>query len=225
MRGFIRLAVACALFGVSPASATFITVTYTGTIESGADPSNIFATGRSSLADQAFTLLFFFDTTKGSFGPNSVLEGPGAGEAILAVNGHSVAFSGSETTLDAVFQQNGVWAGVTQWVFDAENGIRTNAVDVFVNMAGLSPDILVPLGPLNLLTQATSVSGDFTFGDATGRLAPTMLNVTEFTPGISEPSTWALLLIGFAGIGFASYRRKAAMVGILLQRTQFLRSR
>lgn len=25
--------------------------------------------------------------------------------------------------------------------------------------------------------------------------------------GVPEPSTWAMLLIGFAGIGFATYRR------------------
>jgi probable HAF family extracellular repeat protein len=28
------------------------------------------------------------------------------------------------------------------------------------------------------------------------------------TPNVPEPSTWAMLLIGFAGIGFAAYRRK-----------------
>jgi hypothetical protein len=27
-------------------------------------------------------------------------------------------------------------------------------------------------------------------------------------PAVPEPSTWAMLLIGFAGIGFAAYRRK-----------------
>ena len=34
----------------------------------------------------------------------------------------------------------------------------------------------------------------------------------DYSPGIAppvpEPSTWAMLLIGFAGIGFAAYRRK-----------------
>lgn len=28
------------------------------------------------------------------------------------------------------------------------------------------------------------------------------------SPGVPEPSTWAMLLIGFAGLGFMSYRRK-----------------
>ena len=30
-------------------------------------------------------------------------------------------------------------------------------------------------------------------------------------PAIPEPSTWAMLLIGFAGIGFVAYRRKAKL--------------
>ena len=29
------------------------------------------------------------------------------------------------------------------------------------------------------------------------------------TPAVPEPSTWAMLLIGFAGIGFMAYRRKS----------------
>jgi hypothetical protein len=29
------------------------------------------------------------------------------------------------------------------------------------------------------------------------------------TTGVPEPSTWAMMLLGFAGIGFMAYRRKA----------------
>ena len=33
--------------------------------------------------------------------------------------------------------------------------------------------------------------------------------------GVPEPSTWAMMLLGFAGLGFAGYRasRKAALSG------------
>jgi len=27
------------------------------------------------------------------------------------------------------------------------------------------------------------------------------------SPGVPEPSTWAMMLLGFAGVGFAGYRR------------------
>ena len=33
------------------------------------------------------------------------------------------------------------------------------------------------------------------------------VTVTPVTPGIPEPSTWAMLLLGFAGLGFVGYRR------------------
>jgi hypothetical protein len=32
--------------------------------------------------------------------------------------------------------------------------------------------------------------------------------ILELSPAVPEPSTWAMLLIGFAGIGYAAYRRK-----------------
>jgi hypothetical protein len=32
-------------------------------------------------------------------------------------------------------------------------------------------------------------------------------SVLEFTTGVPEPATWAMMLLGFAGLGFAGYRR------------------
>jgi hypothetical protein len=34
-------------------------------------------------------------------------------------------------------------------------------------------------------------------------------NQTTVELAVPEPSTWALMLIGFAGLGFAAYRRKS----------------
>ena len=31
----------------------------------------------------------------------------------------------------------------------------------------------------------------------------------DMTHGVPEPSTWAMMLLGFAGIGFMAYRRKS----------------
>ena len=43
-----------------------------------------------------------------------------------------------------------------------------------------------------------------------------MVNVTELgiggtvsTLGVPEPSTWAMLMLGFAGLGYAAFRRNA----------------
>jgi PEP-CTERM motif len=35
-----------------------------------------------------------------------------------------------------------------------------------------------------------------------------MLSQVEFTTAVPEPSTWLMMIVGFAGLGFAAYRRK-----------------
>jgi PEP-CTERM motif len=59
------------------------------------------------------------------------------------------------------------------------------------------------------------VSGDSLFVNwqgAGGQVGDTVqVNFTvsdNVVTAIPEPSTWAMLLIGFAGIGFAAYRRR-----------------
>jgi PEP-CTERM motif len=44
--------------------------------------------------------------------------------------------------------------------------------------------------PTEILVSTFGESGNFTIGTA-----------------VPEPSTWAMMLIGFAGLGYASYRR------------------
>jgi PEP-CTERM motif len=49
----------------------------------------------------------------------------------------------------------------------------------------------------------TAVSSDNLFDSISGGVT-----VTPFTPGgVPEPSTWAMMLVGFAGIGFLGYRK------------------
>jgi hypothetical protein len=40
------------------------------------------------------------------------------------------------------------------------------------------------------------------------RFTDVFLSAT-FTAAVPEPSTWAMMILGFAGIGFMAYRRKA----------------
>jgi hypothetical protein len=34
-------------------------------------------------------------------------------------------------------------------------------------------------------------------------------NITNTVAAVPEPSTWAMMLLGFAGVGFMAYRRRA----------------
>jgi len=40
-------------------------------------------------------------------------------------------------------------------------------------------------------------------------LAPDDFGMLTISPAVPEPSTWAMMILGFAGIGFTAYRRKA----------------
>lgn len=85
------------------------------------------------------------------------------------------------------------------------------------------------LGPDNVLyragfTDGAGVSWDFTGGaannyygtfqtDTLGAYNTVVFNLTTAVAGVPEPATWAMIGIGFAGIGFAA-RRRTAMVAV-----------
>ena len=60
------------------------------------------------------------------------------------------------------------------------------------------------------LTDVTRFHFDPTF------LRPTDLAILDLPTAVPEPSTWAMMLIGFAGLGFAGYRasRKAVSIAV-----------
>lgn len=60
---------------------------------------------------------------------------------------------------------------------------------------------------------------NFTFSGGSGTLQVSDLNVSAgqtagvtghltFTPAVPEPSTWAMMILGFVGVGFMTYRRR-----------------
>lgn len=53
-------------------------------------------------------------------------------------------------------------------------------------------------------------------GDNPAYLSTLIINVTTAgsTPTVPEPSTWSMLILGFAALGFAAYRRKGAGEGL-----------
>jgi hypothetical protein len=60
-----------------------------------------------------------------------------------------------------------------------------------------------------LLTPGTEVfTVSATFANAEG--APDVIQAGRITAAVPEASTWAMMLLGFAGLGFMGYRRKAA---------------
>jgi hypothetical protein len=76
-----------------------------------------------------------------------------------------------------------------------------NGVDRF-EVLGIDPNLgLDPNNPTAFITALTFTGA----GNFTGTMTP----VTTDVSAVPEPSTWAMMILGFAGIGFMAYRRKA----------------
>jgi hypothetical protein len=98
-----------------------------------------------------------------------------------------------------------LWNG-SAWVFDVSlaagqlfnfGGIGVNEFEVL----GIDPSL--GLDPNNTTAFITALTFE-SAGVFTGTMTP-----VEVTTGVPEPSTWAMLILGFAGIGFMTYRRKS----------------
>jgi PEP-CTERM motif len=99
-----------------------------------------------------------------------------------------------------------IFPGATSgWLYVAEAG--ANQVDK-VWLTGLDPNTpIIAIGGLNEVALVNP---------STGIVETTLLNVAsphgmDFLAA-PEPSTWAMMLLGFAGLGFAGYRRAKAAV-------------
>jgi hypothetical protein len=206
------LLIACAAmaFVSTAASAAIVTETFTGTV-AGTDSGGFFGTANTSL-NTTFIATYVFDTNNvgPGFSPGSTDIYGGSGyplpdpliSATLVINGHT-------------FSSNGSWA--------SELTVRNNAAfqgyafagtawDRYFNTGILStsPNAPAPISvtsPFSYSYQSGDISnGHFVFGSEQLNLFPTTVTLTAAVP---EPSTWAMMILGFAGIGFMAYRRRS----------------
>jgi unsaturated chondroitin disaccharide hydrolase len=97
----------------------------------------------------------------------------------------------------------------TMYLDDAENILGT----LSSHYLDLGASVLIDGFPGKGGTNTALIYGDYYFTEALLRLQ----NVLDGKPGwvlysptAPEPSTWAMMLVGFAGLGFAGYRRARA---------------
>lgn len=205
----------------SQASAVVFDVTISGTMASGYDTTGLFD---ANVTGQPYTANFHIDTSASGYIDNTFFPTEiqyiggiaGSNTATITINGHSISsfnqtayfdkYSGHFNIRVSNLYYNGTTGNILQ-LFDFQIADPTIIPDLSQNLnsqvfasAGshssyniydFSGDFPVLLG-----------QGNFVGGDVTGNAVVTVAG------SVPEPSTWAMMILGFAGVGFMAYRRR-----------------
>jgi hypothetical protein len=125
------------------------------------------------------------------------LKGPGG----VAVSGSDLFVANSNLGTIGEYTTAGATVNAALIsTFNTVEGIAVSGSDLFV--ANFADGTIGEYTTAGATVNAALVTG-------LGDIGPTYLAVTA-SPSVPEPSTWAMLLLGFAGLGLAGYRRARA---------------
>jgi PEP-CTERM motif len=209
---FLMMTIAAGVLGLSgAASAEIVTATFTGTVNFVFDPD-----GGLPSASEGDTLVatYVFDLDQAT--QSAIL--PTGGE----MSGPYGSFATASLTINGVAGvlptfATGELTGETQ-VFDIGSVIDAvvsggaNHLDSNVEGTDFAWNLASPLGfsysPTDsdqTLVQLGNDAGDLVEAD----ISNVTIAVSSSSP-VPEPSTWAMMLVGFAGFGIVAHRRKRA---------------
>jgi T5SS/PEP-CTERM-associated repeat protein len=140
----------------------------------------------------------------GNLTNNGGIVGAGASPDALYINGNYTQTGG---TIDFEVDPDGhggfLWSTL---VLGAGDSVDITGADIVLNfLGGASPTQFAEEGLYNLDTFFREENADGANVALPSELA-TFTDITV-TTNVPEPSTWAMMLLGFAGLGFAGYRR------------------
>jgi hypothetical protein len=210
----------------APASATIVNAEWTGTITFGFDALGIFGPADADLSGLEFTADFLYDTSLGttlySSPTGTWLEGgPGVAsggqspisKASMTINGFTSTFV--PDLVGQIIATNGQ-PNIVNEIFDnAESSVGEQILldmsNSFSQISGSIPGTIdVPL--TYTLGPNDTGGGNALFGGGPDsfNLSPVTVTYTipSIGPGVPEPATWAMILVGFAGLGYAGFRRR-----------------
>lgn len=214
----LKVACACALAGASPAAASIITVTYTGSFVYGTDRTGVFGAAGADLTGDTFTALYQFDTNEGllTLSPTrgALVGGSYWGystplvDATLTVNGASIALGGSYYGHVMASDLGGVK------ILETGAGEIKSGDYSFLAFSLTDFSDTLPMDITKSFNWAFGGSGSLQYITSQGNVgAFGELNASSLSlsvsSGVPEGSTWAMMILGFCGLGVMAYRRKA----------------
>lgn len=216
------------------ASATILTVTFTGTLSEGYDQTGRFGAAGTDLTGAAFSVVEYFDTTKGVYNPppfesisggtdNGIPGSPGSGS--VTVNGVSASIAGGAISFLSRGQSS-----IGTFVYDHEvagdvetyGGISAHlnygagppGGDFTTNFHGDCLGVDTCYGVFNFGSFINLPNhGSETYYTDSGKFLISTFDITGGTDpvsGVPEPATWAMMLVGF-GMAGATVRRRRAL--------------
>jgi PEP-CTERM motif len=214
---------------VSPASADLVEATFTGTVYSSADPDGVFGcTAMCSATDNPFnnysyTATYLFSTTAEpiyySPSDNQIVLLGGSNDSpqtdpVLISDSVTISDGSTSHTYHVDTSENGVLQMTTQsgGAFELPYTLVAKVSDdpgdeiySTVTSSSLPFSITENFGPLAITNGYSELTlgcngscPDFIFADIT----VTLKDISS----VPEPSTWILMVIGFAGLGAVGYR-------------------
>jgi hypothetical protein len=129
------------------------------------------------------------------------------GSALVAAGGTTFSLSSGEIDVD-VYDTSIVITFTSGWKFNtvAQKTFDGVAItDDGVNITGLSL-ISTNISQFDLLFDSHNVDVNFPHPPFSSLRAGSTISLGVSSNAIPEPSTWAMMLLGFAGLGFAGYR-------------------
>jgi len=239
MNSKILAVVSSGLFGIaSPAFADTVDVTFIGTIFSvNYDQLGIFGpylTSGDNFPGASYAETLVFNTALGNVGNGagsvSAYGGTEYGvvspavSASVTINGHTASIHGlyyGDFYVCSSCGSGGTGELYFQAIDKSDNGnsTTTNNTSVFISLAAGHIPSSIPI-PLSYISSAGD-TGEATvnldtaadnpiFGDNSTHFEALLTSVSlSSVESLPEPSTWAMMLLGLAGLGFMTCRQKA----------------
>jgi len=220
MRGisWVALSAAATVATAAPnvANATVVTLTFEGTVTRGIDDLGLFGATGADLAGESFSSEFQFNDLAFTTGRHIASGGTSIGAPDPTVSA-SITIGGVSMSLPAFtdsefFQGSYTLPGAAVFPGIAKVSEFGPAGDVVMSVENVLPSLVG--STLTIFTGPFAPFDDgslFLVGMANNILfnldLATVSPITAPVSGIPEPSAWALMILGFAGVGAAMRRR------------------